>query len=144
MRRTFQTRPALLLLSLATTALATTAADGAASAALFVTPSLALQAAAGAAHIVAIADSRLSSTTEMAVPAEAPSAHCVVSLVSCRLISHQVPAEARFGTTSQQDYDHAMCDSCEREDGPEGGALLFCDWCAEPRARATSEQAPLR
>ena len=78
-----------------------------------------VQAAAGAAHIVAIADSRLSSTAEMAVP-----------------------AEARFGTTSQQDYDHAMCDSCEREDGPEGGALLFCDWCAEPRARHTRAGAP--
>ena len=65
-----------------------------------------VSAAAGSAHVIALADSARSSNKDMVIP-----------------------AEARFGTTSLPTYDHAVCESCGRDDGPDGGDLLFCDWC---------------
>ena len=65
-----------------------------------------VQAAAGWAHILALADSGTSACDEMAVS-----------------------GEVRFGATSQRDYDDAKCDMCHEEVGPSNGLLLFCDFC---------------
>ena len=65
-----------------------------------------VQAAAGGAHIVILADTLASDAEEMALP-----------------------GEVRFGATSHKNYDDALCETCNNEVGPENGLLLFCDFC---------------